>query len=133
MFIESVMPSNHLTLHCSPLLPAIFPSIRVFSHQPALCIRWPKCWSFSFSISPFNEYSGLISFRVNWLDLLAVQGNLKSLCFCLSVKLLISLSNPNESLARQSVLGCRLFSFITLYHAILFWPIEFLLESQLLV
>ena len=132
MCIESVMLSNHLIL--SPLLmPSVFPSIRVFSNESALHITWSKYWSFSFSNSPSNEYSELISLRVNWLDLLAVQGNLKSLCFCLSVKLLISLSNPNESLARQSVLGCRLFSFITLYHAILFWPIEFLLESQLLV
>ena len=80
MSIESVMPSNHLIL-CRPLLllPSIFPSIRVFSIESALCIRWLKYWSFSFSISPFNEYSGLISFRMDWLDLLAVQGPLKSL------------------------------------------------------
>ena len=80
MSIESVMPSNHLIL-CRPLLllPSIFPSIRVFSNKSALCIRWPKYWSFSFSISPFNEYPGLISFRMDWLDLLAVQGTLKSL------------------------------------------------------
>ena len=73
--IESVMPSNHLIL-CRPLLllPSIFPSIRVFSKESVLCIRWPKNWSFSFSISPSNEYSGLISFRMDWLDLLAVQG-----------------------------------------------------------
>ena len=79
MSIESVMPSNHLIL-CHPLLllPSIFPSIRVFSNESALCIRWPKYWSFSFSISPSKEYSGLISFRIDSLDLLAVQGTLKS-------------------------------------------------------
>ena len=78
--IESVMPSNHL-IFCHPLLfpPSIFPSIRVFSNKSVLPIRWPKHWSFSFSISPFSEYSGLISFRMDWLDLLAVQGTLKSL------------------------------------------------------
>ena len=80
MPIESVMPSNHLIL-CHPLLllPSIFPSIRVFSNELVLRIRWPKYWSFSFSISPSNEYSKLISFRMDWLDLLAVQGTLKSL------------------------------------------------------
>ena len=80
MFIESVMPSNHLIL-CRPLLlmPSIFPSIRVFSNESALHIRWPKYWSFSLNISPSNEHPGLISFRKNWLDLLAVQWTLKSL------------------------------------------------------
>ena len=80
MSIESMMPSNHLIL-CHPLLlpPSVFPSIRVFSSESVLHSRWPKYWSFSFSISPSNEYSGLISFRVDWLDLLAVQGTLKSL------------------------------------------------------
>ena len=84
MSMESVMPSNHLIL-CHPLLlvPSVFPSIRVFSSELALCIRWPKNWSFSFSISPSNEYSGdhisMISFRMDWLDLLTVQGTLKSL------------------------------------------------------
>ena len=78
-FIELVMPSNHLIL-CRPLLlPSIFHRIRVFSNESVFCIRWPKYWSFSFSISPSNEYSGLISFRIDWLDLLAVQGTLKSL------------------------------------------------------
>ena len=78
MSIELVMPSNHLILCCPFLLPpSIFPSIRVFSNESVLCIRWPKYWSFSFSISPSNEYSGLISFRMDWLDLLAVQGTLK--------------------------------------------------------
>ena len=80
MSIESMMPSNHLIL-CRPLLllPSIFPSIRVFSNESALCIRWPNYWSFSFSISPSNKYSGLISFRIDWFDLLSVQGTLKSL------------------------------------------------------
>ena len=80
MSIESVMPSNHLIL-CHPLLllPSLFPSIRVFSNESALCIRWPKYQSFSFNISPSNKLSGLISFRMDWLDLLAVQGTLKSL------------------------------------------------------
>ena len=80
MSIKSVMPSNHRIL-CRPLLllPSVFPSIRVFSNLSALHIRWPKYWSFSFSISPSNEYSGLNSFRVDWFDLLAVQGTLKSL------------------------------------------------------
>ena len=79
--IESVMPSNHLVLchHRLLLLPSIFPSIRVFPNQSVLHIKWPKYWSFSFSISPFNEYSGSISFRIDWFDLLAVQGTLKSL------------------------------------------------------
>ena len=80
MSIESVMPFNHLILCCPFLLqPSIFPSIRVFSNESVLRIRWPKYWSFSFKISPPNEYSGLISFRLDWLDLLAVQGTLKSL------------------------------------------------------
>ena len=80
MSIELVMPSNHLIL-CHPLLllPSIIPSIRVFSNESLLRIRWPKYWSFSFSVSPSNEYSGLISFRMNWLDPLAVQGTLNSL------------------------------------------------------
>ena len=80
MSVESVMPSNHLIL-CRPrlLLPSIFPSIRIFSNESVFSIRWPKYWSFSFIISPSNEYSGLISFRNDWFDLLAVQGTLKSL------------------------------------------------------
>ena len=80
MSIESVMPSSHLIL-CHPLflLPSIFPIMKVFSNESILCIRWPSYWSFSFSISPFSEYSGLISFRMDWLDLLTVQGTLKSL------------------------------------------------------
>ena len=104
MSIELVMPSNHLIL-CQPLLllPSIFPSIRVFSNESALHIRWPKYWSFSFSISPSNEYSGLISFRMDWLDLLAVQGTLKSLLqhhnsqasvLCHSAFFIVQLSHP---------------------------------------
>ena len=80
MSVQSVMPSNNLLLRCPLLLlPSIFPSIRVFSNESDLLIRWPKYWSFSFNISPSNEYSGLISFRIDWLDLLEVQGTLKSL------------------------------------------------------
>ena len=98
------MPSNHLIL-CHPLLllPSVFPSIRVFSNESVLCIRWPKYWRFSFTISPSNEYSGLISFRMNWLDLLAVQGILESLLqhhssktsiLLLSAFFLVQLSHP---------------------------------------
>ena len=79
MSTESVIPSNHFILRSPLLLPSIFPSIRVFSNKSTLCIRWPKYWSFSYIINPSNEYSGLISFRIDWLDLLAVQGTLKSL------------------------------------------------------
>ena len=104
MSIESLMPSNHLIL-CLPLLllPSIFPSIRVFSNESVLHIRWPNYWSFSFSISPSNEYSGLISFRMDWLDLLAAQGTLKSLLqhhssktssLQLSAFLIVQLSHP---------------------------------------
>ena len=90
MSIESVMPSNHLILCRSLLLlPSIFPSSRVFSNESVLCIRWPNYWSFSFSISTSNEYSGLISFRMDWLDLLVVQGTLKSLLQHHSSKALI--------------------------------------------
>ena len=79
MSIKSLMPSNHLILCCPLLLlPSIFPSNRVFSNESVLCMRWPKYWSFSFNISPSNEHSGLISFRMDWLDLLAVQGTLKN-------------------------------------------------------
>ena len=121
MSIESVMPSNHLVL-CFPLLllPSIFPSIRVFSNEVALCIRWPKYCSFSFSTSPYNEYSGLISFRIYWFDLLAVQGTLKSLLQCHSSKasifwcsafLMVQLSCPymttgkTIALTRQTFVG----------------------------
>ena len=91
--IESVMPSNHLILRCPiVLLSSIFPSVRVFSKESVLCIRWPKYWSFSFSISPSNEYSGLISFRIDWFDLLEVQGILKSLQHHGSKELVLQLS-----------------------------------------
>ena len=103
MSIESVMPSNHLIL-CRPLLllPSIFPSIRVFSKKSVLHIRWPKHWSFSFSISPSNEYSGLISFRMDWLDLLAVQGILKSLL--------------QHHSSKASILWCSAFFIVQLSH-----------------
>ena len=104
MSIESVMPSNHLILCCPLILPpSIFPSIRVFSNESVIHIRGPKYWSFSFSISPSNEYSGLISFRMDWLDLLAVQGTLKSLLqhhsskasfLCCSALFIVQLSHP---------------------------------------
>ena len=94
MSIESVMPSNHLII-CHPLLlpPSIFPCIRVFSNKAVLCIIWPKCWSCSFSISPSKEYSGLIFFRMDWLDILAIHGILKSLLQCHSSKASILLSS----------------------------------------
>ena len=102
MFIELVMPSNHLIL-CHPLLlPSIFPSIRVFSNESALRMRWPKYWSFSFSINPSNEYSGLISFRIDWFDLPTVQGTLKSL-----------LQHPSS---KASILWCSAFFMIQLSH-----------------
>ena len=102
MSTESVMPSNHLIL-CRPLLllPSIFPSIRVFSNELALCIRWPKYWSFSFNICASSEYSGLISFRIDWFDLLAVQGTLKSLLQHYSLK--------------ASILWCSLFFKVQLF------------------
>ena len=102
MSIKSVMPSNHLIL-CRPLLPpSIFPSIRVFSNESALRIRWPKYWSFSFSISPSNEYSGLISFRMDWSDLLAAQGTLKSLL--------------QHHSSKVSILQCSAFFIVQLSH-----------------
>ena len=103
MSIELVMPSNHLTL-CRPLLllPSIFPRIRVFSSKSVLPIRWPKYWSFSFSISPSNEYSGLVSFRMDWLDLLAVQGALKSL--------------PQHHSSKASILQRSAFFIVQLSH-----------------
>ena len=104
MSIESVMPSKHLIL-CRPLLllPSIFPSIKVFSNESARHMRWPKYWSFSFSISPSNEHPGLISFRMDWLDLLAVQGTLKSLLQHYSSK--------------ASVLPCSAFFTVQLSHS----------------
>ena len=101
--IESVMPSNYLLL-CHPLflLPSIFPNTRVFSNESALHIRWPKYWSFSRNISPSNEYSGLISIRMDWLDLLAVQGTLKSL--------------PQHHISKASILRCSAFFTVQLSH-----------------
>ena len=95
MFTESVMPSNHLILCRSLLLlPSMFPSIRVFSNDSVICIRWSKYWCFSFSINPSNEYSGLISFRIDWLDLLAVQGTLNSLLKSINSSVLSFLHSP---------------------------------------
>ena len=96
MSIESVMPSNHLIL-CRPLLfpPSVFPSIRVFSNESVLRIRWPEYWSFSFNVSPSNEHPGLISFSMEWLDLLAVQGTLKSLLKSINSLVLSFLYSPN--------------------------------------
>jgi len=119
MSIESVMPSNHLIL-CHPLLlpPSIFPSIRVFSNESVLHIWWPKYWSFSFSISPSNEHSGLISFRMDWLDLLAVQGPLKRLLQHHSSKpsilrcsafFIVQLSHPYMTTGKTIVLPIRTF------------------------
>ena len=104
MSIESVMPSNHL-IFCCPLLlpPSIFPSIRIFSNESLLCIRWPKYWSFSFSNNPSNEYSGLISFRMDWLDLFAVQGTLKSLL--------------QHHSSKASILQCSGFFIVQLSHS----------------
>ena len=103
MSIESVMSSNHLIL-CHPLLlpPSIFPSIRVFSDELVLLIRWPKYWSFSFSISPFNQYSGLISFRIDWFDLLTVQVTLESLC--------------QHHTSKASIVWCSAFFMVQLLH-----------------
>ena len=119
MSIELVMPSNHLIL-CRPLLllPSIFPSIRVFSDELVLCIRWPKYWSFIFNISPSNEHSGLISFRTDWLDLLAVQGTLKSLLQHHSSKasflqcsafFIVQLSHPYMTTGKTIALTRRIF------------------------
>ena len=103
MFIESVIPSNHLILCCPLLLlPSIFPSNMAFSNESALRIRWPKYWSFSFSICPSNEHSGLISFRIDWLDLLVLQGTLKSLL--------------QHHSSKASILQCSAFFIVQLSH-----------------
>ena len=114
------MPSNHLILCCPlPLLPSMFPSIRVFSKESVLCIRWPKYWSFSFRIGPSNDYSGLISFRMDWLDLLAVQGTLKSLLQYHSPKVsilrcspffIVQLSHPYMTTGKTIALTSRIFA-----------------------
>ena len=103
MFIESVMPSNHLIL-CCPLLfpPSVFPRIRVFSNESVVLIRWPKDWSFSFRISPSNEYSGLISFRIDWFHFLAVQGTLRSLL--------------QHHSSKASIIWCSVFFMVQLSH-----------------
>ena len=119
MSIESVMPSSHFILCCPLLLPSVFPRIRVFSNDSVLHIRWAKYWSFSFSISPSNEYSGLISFRMDWLDLLAVQETLKSLLQHHSSKasilwhsafFIVQLSHPYTTTGRTIALGRRTFA-----------------------
>ena len=140
------MPSNHLILCCPlPLLPSIFPSIRVFSNELALCIRWPKYCSCSFSISPSNEYSGLISFRIDWLDLLAVRGILKSLLQHHSSKasllrhsafLMVQLSHPymtngkTTALTRQTFVGKVMF---LLFNILYKFFIAFLPRSKCLL
>ena len=119
MSTESVMPSNHLILLSLLLLPSAFPSIRVFANKSALHIRWPKYWSFSFNISPTNEHPGLISFRVDWLDLLAVQGTLKSLLqpyssktsiLCCSAFFIVQLSHPYMTTGKTIALTRRTFA-----------------------
>ena len=141
MSIKLVLPSNHLIL-CHPLvLPSIFPSIRVFSHESVLCIRWPKYCSFNFSISPSNEYSTLISFRIDWLDLLAVQGTLKSLLqhsskvsvLQGSAFFMVQLSHPYKTIGKTIALTRRNFvgKVMTLLLNMLFrWVIAFLPRSK---
>ena len=146
MSIELVMPSNHLIL-CGPLilLPSIFPSVKVFSNKSALCIRWPKYWSFSFSISPSNEYSGLISFRIDWFDLLAVQGTLKSLLQHYSLKasvlqcpalFMVQLSHPY--LTTRKTIALTIWTFVGKLISLLFntlsrFVIAFLPRSKCLL
>ena len=144
MSIELVMPSNHLIL-CRPLLllPSIFPSIRVFSNESALRIRWPKDWSFSFNISPCNEHPGLISFRMNWLDLLTVQGTLKSLLQHHSSKasilqcsafFTVQLSHPymtigkTIALTRQNFVGKLMSLFFNMLSRLVIVVLHYLLE-----
>ena len=145
MSIESVMPSSHLILCCPLLPPSIFPGIRVFSNESALCIRWPKYWSFDFSISPSNEYSGLIYFRIDWFDLHAVQGTLKSLLQHHSSKasilwssafFMVQLSNPyittgkTIALIRQTFAGKVMF---LLFNMLSNFIIAFLPRSKCLL
>ena len=127
MSIESVMPSNHLILCCPLLPPSIFPSIRVLSNESVLCIRWPKYCSFSFSISPSNEHSGLISFQIDWLDLLAVQGTFKSLLqhhsskasiLLHSVFFIVQLSHPY--MTTQKTTGLTRWTFVDKVNSLLF-------------
>ena len=145
MSIESVMLSNHL-IHCYPLLllPSVFPSIKVFSNESVLHIRWPKFWSFSFSTCPSNEYSGLISFRIDWFDLLAVQGTLKSLLqhhnskasilWC-SAFFIVQLSYPYMTTGKAIAL--TIWTFVGKVMSLLFnmvsrWVIGFLPKSKLM-
>ena len=145
MSIKSVMPSSHLIL-CHPLLllPPIPPSIRVFSNESALHMRWPKCWSFSFSISPSNEHPGLISFRTDWLDLLAVQGTLKSLLqhhsskasIQHSVFFTVQLSHPYMTTGKTIALTRRTFvgkGMSLLLNMLPRWVITFLPRSKCLL
>ena len=146
MSIESVMPSNHLNLCCLLLLlPSIFPSIRVFSNESALHIRWPKYWNFSFNISPTNEHPGLISFRMDWLDLLAVQGTLKSLLqhhsskasiLQFSVFFIVQLSHPYRTNRKTIALTIQTFAgkvMSLLFNMLSRLVITFLLRSKCLL
>ena len=141
MSIVSVMPSNHLIL-CRPLLflPSIFPSIRVFSNESALHIRWPKHWSFSFNVSPSNEHPGLISFRMDWLDLLAVQGTLKSLLqhhsskasiFWRSAFFIVQLSHPYMTTGKTIALTRQ--TFVGLFNMLPKLVVTFLPRSKCLL
>ena len=144
MSTESVMLSNHLILCYPLLLPSVFPSIKVFSNESALHIRWPKFWSFSFSFSPFSEYSGLISFMIDWFDLLAVQGTLKSLLQHHSSKasilqcsafFMVQLSHPSVTIGKTIAL--TIWTFVGKVMSLLFnmlsrWVIGFLPRSKLM-
>ena len=142
MSIKSVMPSNHLILCCPLLLPpSIFPSIRVFSNESALRIRWPKYWSFSFSISPSNEYSGLISFRIDWSDLLAVQETLKNLLQNHNLKasvlwhsafFMVQLSHLHTTTGKTMTLTIKTFSKL-LYPYPAYFPIWVWVMSMMLI
>ena len=121
MSIDSVMTPKHLILCCPLLQPSIFPSIRVFSNESALCTRWPKYWSFSFSISPSNEYSGLVSFRIDWFVLLAIQGTLKSLLqhhssksinSLVSAFFIVQLSHPYMTTGKTIALSLQTFVLV---------------------
>ena len=132
MSIKSVMPSYHLIL-CHPLLlvPSIFPSIKIFSNESALCMRWPKYWSFSFNISPFNEYPGLISFRMDWLDLLAIQGTLKTLLQQHSWKASILLYSPSLTTIHDMYLFFfKLISYLNNYRLLSTRSLPFILNIE---
>ena len=138
MSIESVMPPNHLILFHPLLLPSIFPSIRVFSNESALRIKWPKYWNFSFNISPSNDYSGLISFRMDWLDLLAVQGILKSLfqhhsskasILLCSAFFIVQLSNPY--MTTEETIALTRWTFVDKVMSLLFNMLSWLVITLL--